>query len=85
MNWDDGDGMSPQLRRMLKSDIHPSIKVVLGNKATGKSFGDVPGVPTVFLFDGRGREVLRAGQYLSGADVSHLDRATLEKTLASLK
>ncbi len=70
---------------MIKRDIHPDINIVQGTKSFLRYFGDVPGVPTVFMFDGKGRQVLRAGQYLSDGDASHLDRALLEKTLAKLK
>lgn len=83
VNYEDDAG-SPALNRMIKRDIHPAINIVQGTSTFMKYFGDVPGVPTVFMFDKAGRQVLRAGQYLSDGDASHLDRALLEKTLARL-
>lgn len=46
---------------MIRRNIPPSIEVVLGNHQTGRDFDGVHSIPAAYLFDAKGREILRVG------------------------
>jgi thiol-disulfide isomerase/thioredoxin len=81
-NWGERDG-GKRMQRFLKSTV-PDFPLVVGNKDIINRFGGIDRIPTLFVFDRRGREAY-SFIHLEGSKKMHVGTDELIRVIDTLR